>query len=312
MLLATYASDAFIEQQLTSIAQQSIWNDAELVIVANDRSPAEQAAMDHFRDVWTEQVQCFVVPRETLYASWNRGVNAAKADLLTIVNVDDLRSPAGLQAQVTCLEEEPAALFCYGPYVVVSEFGATNGRAISPPDFDAIEFTRSMHAGPFFAWRKAFGGANLYFDEQFRGGGDFDFVIRLARLGRGIRTMEGLGSYYDRGAGLSTGSSLQPTERTVIELRYGIYDKLDYHYLPEASRYNIPNLYWDGAWHSVAELLPGYEAWMLERRGTWFRAGLLRNRRAECWPWASRSATALARYLRKLARAILRPMGGSK
>lgn len=273
ILLATHGADAFISQQLASIARQSIWREAELVIVANDPSPRERSEAERFRLDWPKQVQQLIVPRESLYASWNRGIEAATADVLAIANVDDLRSQTGLEAQLECLDANPEALFSYGTFSVVKEFGGTAGRVISPPEFDTLEFTRGMHAGPFFAWRKAFGGAHLYFDEQFRSGGDFDFAVRLAWLGRGIRVGELLGHYYDAGAGLSTGSPLQPVERTVVELRYGIYDKLDYDYLPDAMRYNICNLYWEGAWHPVAQSVPEYEARMLERRRKWLRRG---------------------------------------
>ena len=114
----------------------------------------------------------------------------------------------------------------------------------------------------------------VLFDEQFHSGGDFDFVVRLARLGRGMRVRETLGAYYDGGFGLSTGNQLQPIERTVIELRYGIYDKLDYEYLPDALRYNISRLQWNGAWHAVADCVPDYDAWMSARRKAWFEEGL--------------------------------------
>jgi glycosyltransferase involved in cell wall biosynthesis len=312
ILLATHGSDAFITRQLSSIAQQSIWSEAELILVANDPSAAEQAAMAQFRTAWKGRVQLFTTRRETLYASWNRGINAAKADLLTIANVDDLRTPTALEAQIAMLQASPDALFCYGSYVMVKEFGLTTGRLVTPPEFDALEFTRSMHAGPFFAWRKVVGGSKVYFDEQFRSGGDFDFVIRLSCLGRGVRAKELLGSYYDAGSGLSTGSALQPIERTVIELRYGIYDKVDYGYLPEASRYNIAHLRWGGRWHQVDVLVPEYDSWMSERRRKWFRRGIARYRQAQTWQLPLRAAGTVVAGLKNLGRSVRRGPGAAK
>jgi hypothetical protein len=273
-LLATYGSADFISRQLDAISNQSLWDEAELIIVANDPSGVERAAFEPFVSAWPGQVQLFLVPRETLYASWNRGINAAKADLLAIANVDDLRTRDGLETQVHCLDEYPEAIFCFGPYVIVNEFAGSAGLTISPPEFAAVEFTRSMHLGPFFVWRREVNSSKLYFDEQFCSGGDFDFAIRLACLGSGIRVGEVLGSYYDGNRGLSTRSSLQPIERTVVELRYGIYDKIDYGYLSEATRYNIQNLFWNGAWHPVAQCLPEYESWLALRREKWFDIGV--------------------------------------
>lgn len=304
-MLATHGAEAFLAEQLTGISRQSVWNGAELVIVANDPSTREQAVAAEFRERWGDRVQYLVVPRETLYASWNRAINTARADLLAIANADDLRTPTGLEAQLRCLEQDGGAVFCYGPFAIVKEFGTMTGKLVTPPDFEPTEFTRSMHAGPFFVWRKSVGGANQYFDEQFRSGGDFDLMIRLARLGRGVRVSALLGWYLDAGAGLSTGSLLQPVERTVIELRYGIFDKLDYDYLPEASRYNISHLYWGGTWHPVSELVPNYDEWMLERQAKWFRRGINRYQRLRAW-------RALMAWLSSLSSAMKRRLNGAR
>jgi glycosyltransferase involved in cell wall biosynthesis len=273
-LLATYGSAAFISDQLNAIKNQSVWQEAELILVANDPDDVERAVLDPFCSAWPGQVQLFLVSRESLYASWNRGIDAAKADLLAIANVDDLRAREGLETQVRSLEENPEALFCFGPYTIVKEFGGRAGRTISPPEFGAVEFTRSMHLGPFFIWRRRVNKPTLYFDEQFRSGGDFDFAIRLACLGSGIRVRDILGSYYDGGSGLSTGSALQPIERTAVELRYGIYDKIDYAYLPEATRYSIYHLFWNGDRHRVQQCVPEYESWLARRREQWFDDGV--------------------------------------
>lgn len=274
ILLSTFQSEKFLPHQLATIEAQSIWGQAELIIAANDPSPTERAIFESFAEKWPERVKVIVVPRESLYASWNRCILASKVDLLAIANVDDIRTPQSLEQQVARLEKSPEASFCYGPFSIVNQFPAVEGRKISPPLFDPVEFTRSMHLGPFFIWRKAVHEKIGYFDEQFRSGGDFDFAIRLALQGTGVRTNELLGYYYNSSAGLSTGSDLQPIERTMIELRYGIYDKLNYDYLPDALQYNISHYYWNGEWHSIRQLMPEYEQWISKRRQKWFDIGI--------------------------------------
>jgi len=256
------------------LISQTLWTDSELIIVANDPNPVEQKILKNFEQKWPEQVKVIVVPREALYASWNRCIQASNADLLAIANVDDIRTPQGLEQQVARLEKWPEASFCYGPFNIVNQFRAVEGRKILPPAFDPVEFTRSMHLGPFFVWRKAVHEKIGYFDEQFRSGGDFDFAIRLAMHGRGVLVDELLGYYLDTGSGLSTGSDLQPIERTVIELRYGIFDKIDYDFLLEALKYNVSSCYLNGEWHSVSRLVPNYDKFILNRKKIWFEAGI--------------------------------------
>ena len=279
IILSLYQSKQFLEYWLSSIAQQTIWSETELVICANDASKNEIEILNCFEDQYTNQVIVEYVPRETLYATWNRCVKIAKSNLIAIANVDDIRTPNGLERQVEIMESRPEFTYCYGPYYKVTNFPAQEGdletvKEYDQEEYDQEEYTRSMLLGPFFLWRKAFHQTGGYFDEQFKSGGDFDFAIRLALHGRGIKVEDILGFYYDAGAGLSTGNKLQPIERTVIELRYGIYDKIDYSYIPDAVKYNVPNVYWDGAWHPVENYVPGYKNMMSERQAHWFEKGI--------------------------------------
>ena len=84
------------------------------------------------------------------------------------------------------------------------------------------------------------------FDEQLVSGADFDLSIRLAANSRVGVINEVLGAYLDEGKGASTRpDNKQPLERTVIELRYGIYDKIDPRFLEEAKqKYDVQNLSW--------------------------------------------------------------------
>nr|NIT99793.1 hypothetical protein [Nitrosopumilaceae archaeon]NIU86129.1 hypothetical protein [Nitrosopumilaceae archaeon]NIV64934.1 hypothetical protein [Nitrosopumilaceae archaeon]NIX60396.1 hypothetical protein [Nitrosopumilaceae archaeon] len=53
-----------------------------------------------------------------------------------------------------------------------------------------------------------------------------------------------LGYYLDEGKGASTrGDGRQQIERTAIELRYKIMDKVDINYLESAKEYDIQHVY---------------------------------------------------------------------
>ncbi len=274
ILLSTFDSEKFLDAWFKSMIQQSIWNECEIVIVANEPTPSESHLLQNFVNKYREQVNLLTVSRENLYASWNRALEASSGKYLAIANVDDVRTPDSVRLQIAALENDPDVLFSYGSFQMVSVFGESNGVHISPPEFDKKEFTRSMHLGPFFVWRRTKDQSVQFFDEQFKTGGDFDFAIRLALAGRGVRVEDNIGYYYDGGTGLSTGSLLQPIERTVIELRYGIYDKIDYHYLPKALKYRIYELQIGNRWVAVENLVPNYAETMSERYRLWFDKGL--------------------------------------
>jgi hypothetical protein len=285
LIASTYRSEPFLQAWLANVAAQTIWPQAELVVIANDPRPAESALLDAFCAAHP-QAKVFAVERESLYRSWNRAIEASHAPLLALSNVDDLRTPDGLEAQVAALEADAHAAFAYGPYHSVATFPsdpvAVGRTLVDPPVFDREEFTRSMHAGPFFAWRRRPEPELRLFDEQLRVVGDMDLVVRLAFNGAGIRVATHLGAYYDAGTGLSTGAGLQPLEAAMLLQRYGIYDKLDYRFVAHAAaEYDLRNLYLQGVTARVADVVPEYDALLSDRRARWLEDGLDRFARQQ-------------------------------
>lgn len=272
LIASTYRSERFLPAWLENMAAQSVWADAELVVVANDPDSAEDALLRDFAEAH-DNVRVLTVEREPLYRSWNRAIMASNAPLLAIANVDDLRTPTGLEAQVRALEAGDGALFAYGGYAVSTEFppDPSAARPVAAVAFEREEFTRSMHLGPFFVWRRRSDPATMYFDEQLRVGADFDLAVRLALHGEGVAVEEPLGFYYDGGTGLSTGGETQSVELAVLVLRYGIYDKVDPYFVAQASEYTIPQILMPaGEWLPMTAVVPGYADFLRERRERWW------------------------------------------
>ena len=94
----------------------------------------------------------------------------------------------------------------------------------------------------FFMFKKSVIEKCGTFDEQFKSGGDMDFAMRLGRKCKGVHTNKVLGVYLDEGTGLSTGSELQPLERTVIERRYGL-NILEPRFVEKSLSYDIENIF---------------------------------------------------------------------
>jgi hypothetical protein len=105
------------------------------------------------------------------------------------------------------------------------------------------------------------------FDEQLVSGGDFDLAIRLALQGRAVRTTVPLGYYLDAGLGASTSpQSKQLVERTLIELRYAIYDKIDWLYVDRALEYDVKHLFIRGE-RIAADSIPGVKSLIMQNQG---------------------------------------------
>jgi GT2 family glycosyltransferase len=132
-----------------------------------------------------------------------------------------------------------------------------------------------MIFGPFIMFRKSALEKSGMFDEQLVSGADYDLSIRLAFNGKAVRTNGLLGYYLNEGKGASTRpNSKQRLDRTAIELRYGIFDKIDYDYAPEATTLHLHHIIIDGIPHRIDLFVPNYRAVIAERLKQWKTKGL--------------------------------------
>lgn len=262
-----FRGEGYLERFLRSVASQTILDEIEVVLDHNDPTPAELELVGRFQREHPGRLKHIVTtPVQPIGASMNECVLAAEGEFVAIWNVDDLRTEDSLERQCAALDAAPECSFAFGDFIIVSTFGERLGPRVSPPDFDREEFSRSMHLGPFYMWRKALTQSAGLFDEQLRSGADFDLAIRLALNESGARVGELLGYYLDAGLGASTrANSLQPVERTMIELRYGIYDKLDYDFIQRAGEYRVDALLQQGHWVPVGTFVPNYEELLAQR-----------------------------------------------
>jgi glycosyltransferase involved in cell wall biosynthesis len=235
-IISCFKSDRYIETFLRTMEYQT-YDNFELVIHTNETSQLEKDCINHAKQfidiVHIEDDN--VIP---LYAAWNKCIEHASGDLICINNADDLRTNDSIASMVESLNDNVD--FCYGNFFISNNFGNLYGRLVDETGREN-ELTTAMILGPFFMFRKSVIEKCGAFDEQFKSGGDLDFAMRLARNFDGIHTNKVLGVYLDEGTGLSTGSELQPLERTVIELRYGL-NILEPEYIEKAKNYDLQNI----------------------------------------------------------------------
>ena len=214
-------------------------------------------------------------PVEPIGTSMNTCIRAASGELLTIWNVDDLRTPNSIESQVQALDENPDAGICYGHVTVVSAFKATQGRYVRAEHYAQEELTRSMVIGPYFMFRKNLCAKAGVFDEQLKQGADFDLAVRLGFHAKAVIAKADLGYYLNEGLGASTRpGTLLPIERTAIELRYGIYDKIDYAYAAQAADYDIKTIRVGSDRLPISQFVPHYDEVMRKRFAEWHASGL--------------------------------------
>ena len=261
-IVTYFRGEKYLEQFLENVQEQSALKELELVFIHNEPNEKELAFIETFKNKAPWAMNHIVVdPVEPNSVSMNRAIENAKGEYVAIWNVDDLRAHDSLSLQMKTLDENPDVGLVYGDYMVVDHFGKRKGRAVVAPEFRKKEFQRSMHCGPFPMWRKELHSKYGLFDEQLIQGADFDLMLRFAFNINMKRANGLLGYYLDEGKGLSTRKNgLQEIERTAIELRHGIYEKVAFPFYIPATKYNLHSIKREEEWLPVEQFIPNYES----------------------------------------------------
>jgi glycosyltransferase involved in cell wall biosynthesis len=262
-----YNGGKYLEGFLGNVSSQVNIDEIEIVLDHNAPEEWEISLVKKFQAEYPGVVVHNVKEHvDNIARSMNDCWNLASGDYVAIWNVDDLRVPNSLEMQAEFLDKNPTYGVVHGNFVIVNTFGSGAGRIVDHSQYSTPhrELTRGMVTGPFLMWRRNLKEVCGMFDEQFVSGADFDLSIRLCANTKTGVINEVLGAYLDEGAGASTRpNNKQPLERTVIEMRYGIHDKIDSKFVEEAQeKYNIHELIWDEEMRKVNELIPQFSTFV--------------------------------------------------
>ncbi len=258
-IISLYRGERYLPRFLENIAQQTWFDHIEFVIDHNSPSDVEMGLIKEFQSNYPGRLKHLIRQNVVPYgASWNRCIRESSADIVTIWNVDDLRTPESVEVQAAPILSGEADLV-FGDHLVVPHQGETQGRRKWLTSVDRSVYTKYFCFGPFFMFRRSLCDKAGFADEQMLSSADFDLAVRLAHHGK-IRPIEVvLGYYLNEGKGLSTkASSRRKVEDTVIGLRYGNLDRLYYHKLHLALKYDVNRIRYEDRWHEVSEFIPDH------------------------------------------------------
>lgn len=266
-IVPAYRTEPYLDTFLKSIKKQTILESLEVVLDLNQPSTKELEIVKKHQGLLGNNLKIILNQEvNSISASMNNAIFNASGQFIAIWNVDDLRTPNSLECQLEIFLSDPSVICAIGPYKKISKFKDTDGPIVHERDLSRETVLSGMHLGPFYMFPKSITDKIGFFDEQLRSGGDFDFAIRLARTGKVLSSDALLGWYLDAGLGASTRpNSLQPVERTVIELRYGIFHKINSEFIPSTYRYSIPNIFFKGKLFPVENYFENYSNYMENR-----------------------------------------------
>jgi glycosyltransferase involved in cell wall biosynthesis len=235
LITSLYKTERYLPDYLTRTEKiafelQAAGLPFEIVVVANDSSSIERDLLIKAGKVrpW---LRVNFVQREPISVSWNRGLNLASGQVLGFWNVDDTRfSKAIIDGYSLVVGGFPMVYFPYIYKRYVKFLGISwlaKQKTVHPPEFEKKEFSRSMHAGPFYLFSRKFYTLVGPYDEQFRIAQDFDWCARASAKGTFVLCKKIAGIFINEGVSLSGSKNPRhQVEDNVVSMRYGDGDKI--------------------------------------------------------------------------------------
>jgi glycosyltransferase involved in cell wall biosynthesis len=236
LITSLYQSDQFIQSYSGHVLRvardvRDFGLSLEIIIVANDASQYERQVIEQLESHTNiVGIKSIYVDRETLYASWNRGIALATGTAIGFWNVDDIRTSDGIIAGYRHISEgHNLVLFAWIVHEIRSWFGLFTVIHKTPRPAESVttqNAPESMKAGAFFMFTRPIFDIVGPFDERFLSGGDFDWYMRAAQKHTFFPCNELAGYFFYHGKGLSHNALLQHAEDNVAFIKNGYEEYL--------------------------------------------------------------------------------------
>ena len=195
--------------------------------ILNDATPLERESIDtlasQINNAGYGKMTPHYVGRETLYASWNRGISLTDAPYFTFWNADDVRDTDAFIEGYRALEAGANLVdFKFMGVKSFKRFGLFPAvrHDQSAMLFNPEQFTRKNGVGPFFMASKALYEQVGKFDENFRIAGDMQWAGRTLPYVQFYPAKKIGGYFYIHGDNLSnTGTNREVIEVNIIFMR---------------------------------------------------------------------------------------------
>lgn len=245
IFVSYYNGIRYLPTFLENYREQTIFDRLEMIFTACLLSNEEQELIKNFQEKYPGRIKVIhfneLKPQSVC---WNISIKESTANLVCEWNVDDIRTPDSIERQYNLFKSNPSLDVVTGNFLISKSYPKHEGEYIEHRFNTRAVWQDSMLLGPFFMFKKSLCEEIGYFDEQLKSAADYDFSVRLLSKAKIGFTKYLLGYFLDEGRGLSTGNNiLQPLERTVVELRYGFYNKIDTRFTEMAKKYDIEHIH---------------------------------------------------------------------
>jgi hypothetical protein len=215
-----------IKRVLSHLQREGI--SAEILVIANDPTPEERTLLADL------PIRLIETERETLYASWNRGLKVMQADIFGVWNVDDIRDETALVQAYHLIKNGytlvDAPMSVHTHIVRQTQMGTfiqKDQHIRAAYIQDTHLFTRKHCMNPFALMHRRLLDEVGFFDPHFRVVGDLEWSGRVQPVAKIAVLPEAGGIFNLHGGNLSsTGSTRQMIEENIVFLRRQQWDEV--------------------------------------------------------------------------------------
>ena len=253
VLTSLYNCEVFLKGYFRALATIEGKEQIEVLLLHNAPVEKELAIISEYLPEFNFVRHIIIPERETLYQTWNRGIQLSEGEYITVWNVDDVRFPDSILKQADALDKNPEAAIAYGDIWVSQKYGICGSKKTKCPIYNYAthkKFLTGYYMSCFQMWRKSIHQIVGYYDEQFKCVADFDFQIRTVMFFPLIKVDGFLGIYLEDQPHKLSANEIQEEENTLLYLRYGVYKKVNPFLIGIARKnYRQQELLIFGEWH---------------------------------------------------------------
>jgi glycosyltransferase involved in cell wall biosynthesis len=222
VIISAYNSERFIRGRFDDLINQSVFNLMEIILIDSASSESESIIAESFHRQYPERIRCVrTKKRESIYATWNRGIQLAKGKYITNANADDRLKSDGIEILYKALERNPEYALAYGDSLISCRENETfeendGSQFFRWPDFDRSLLFKTCFVGPHPLWRKDLHEKYGFFDPSYISAGDYDFWLRISKNEKFLHVQQFVGLYYHNPNGIENSNkvlSMKESER---------------------------------------------------------------------------------------------------
>jgi glycosyltransferase involved in cell wall biosynthesis len=217
VMIPAYNAESSIRETIESVLNQTV-KPGKIVVVDDGSTDGTRAIIESYGD----RVHLMVQKNQGPSVARNWSIGTIESDFVSFVDADDIMEPTRMEKQLKAFAETPDAVLCYNGMRQFNDQGFL--RDLSAPPLDTLKYHLRFH-NPGITPSTMMVRRSTYleaggFNTSLRGIEDWEFLVRVSRVGPFCVVDEPLTLYRVSDASLSSHAEriYQEVERMVDSL----------------------------------------------------------------------------------------------